>query len=52
MYKSCNIPAFSSLDPSTARAGEGRTGTGVEGGSWGLASPRVSLSRSVSSGSG
>ena len=24
MYKSCNIPAFSSLDPSTARAGEGR----------------------------
>ena len=29
MYKSCNIPAFSSLDPSTARAGEGRGVPGV-----------------------
>ena len=29
MYKSCNIPAFSSLDPSTARAGEGRGGEEV-----------------------
>ena len=31
MYKSCNIPAFSSLDPSTARAGEGRGGVEVSG---------------------